>query len=113
MLGDVIEHIPDPIVFLKQINSILKIGGFVILKTPNIDCPEVKIFGPCYHSFKREHLIYFSPSSLKRYAEFSGFEVFFAKSNSHLLTGFVGEKQTNEWSESLKGSDLIFYLRKK
>lgn len=112
MLGDIIEHIPDPFDFLNQIKSTLRSGGFAIIKTPNINCPEIKVFRNNYHSLKREHLIYFSPTSLANYAENVGFNVYLKKSVSHLLKGFVGDNQINQWGNLLQGSDLIFYLKK-
>jgi len=111
-LCDVIEHIADPAYFLSEIYQVVKPGGFVMIKTPNIDCPEVDIFGPYYHSFKREHLIYFSAKGLTNYSINAGFCVHKATSISHLLKGFVKEAQVKEWENMLRGSDLVVYLRR-
>jgi len=111
-LWDVIEHLPDPISFLSHVNKILKPGGFVVLKTPNIDCPEVDIFGPYYHSFKREHLVYFSHKGLINCANRVGFIDFKSTSISHLLKGFLGERSVKQLADVLRGSDLLVYLRK-
>lgn len=112
-LWDVIEHISDYEKFLNDIAFVLKPGGFVVIKTPNIDCPEVKVFGPHYHSFKREHLTYFTNIGLTSCANKFNLHPFHSTSISHLLTGFVGKEKTDLWAKSLKGSDLIVYLRKK
>lgn len=112
MLGDVIEHVSDPFEILNEINLVLRPGGFAVIKTPNINCPEIKVFSNYYHSLKREHLVYFSSTSLTNYAEKVGFKVVLKQSVSHLLKGFVGPDQTNEWENLLQGSDLIFYLKK-
>jgi len=112
-LWDVIEHISDYDQFLQNISSMVKSGGFVIIKTPNINCPEVNVFGPHYHSFKREHLVYFSNTSILDCAKKAGLYSHLSLSVSHLLVGFVGEETTNKWAQSLKGSDLIIYLKKK
>ncbi len=36
ILGEVIEHVPDPDFLLKEIRRILKKGGFLIISTPNL-----------------------------------------------------------------------------
>ena len=112
VLTDVIEHIANPEDLLKDIYSTLKPNGFAVIKTPNINCPEVKVFVRYYHSFKREHLTYFTVESLISYAAKAGFNCHQALSISHLLVGFVGKEQTDEWAQSLQGSDLVIYLRK-
>lgn len=112
VLSDVIEHVADPIAFLKEINMVLKPGGFVIIKTPNLDCPEEIMFLNYYHSFKREHLVYFTNNSLLDYASQAGLDPFKSISVSHLLVGFAGKEKTNKWASELKGADLIVYVRK-
>ncbi len=112
-LWDVIEHIPDPEKLLEQVYNVLKPGGYVVIKTPNIQCLEGYIFGKYYHSFKREHLIYFSNNSLSSYADKTGFSVYKSQSISHLLTGFFGKQYTDKLEDTLNGSDLIVYLKKK
>jgi len=113
MLGDIIEHVPDPIDFLKKVKTILRPGGFVCIKTPNINCPEAEIFGPHYHSLKREHLVYFSMDSLISYAKKAGFVYYnnYPGTISHLLKGFVGEEKTQQWAAAHRGSDISIYLR--
>ena len=111
-LWDVIEHVSDPISLLKEAYWCLRPGGFLVVKTPNIDCPEAEMFGSLFYSFRREHLVYFSNNSLQSYAKQAGFSIHYASSISHFLTGFVGEKQAMTWAKSLRGSDLIIYLKK-
>ncbi|HEY3758971.1 MAG TPA: class I SAM-dependent methyltransferase [Solirubrobacteraceae bacterium] len=110
-LFDLIEHIADPERMLEQIAFILKPRGVLVIKTPNIDCPEAAVFGPHYHSLKREHLNYFSAASLTAAARMSGFEAIEVASASHLLVGFVGEEQTRAWERELRGADLLASYR--
>lgn len=112
VLSDVIEHVADPIALLKEIYTVVKPGGFVVIKTPNLDCPEEMLFGPRYHSYKREHLIYFTNDALIAYAAKAGFVSHKSLSVSHLLTGFVGVEKANKWANELNGADLIVYLKK-
>jgi 2-polyprenyl-3-methyl-5-hydroxy-6-metoxy-1,4-benzoquinol methylase len=110
-LFDLIEHLDDPERFLEQIAWILRPGGFLGIKTPNLDCPEAKVFGPYYHSLKREHLNFFSTGSLTAVALAAGFEPAHVATSSHLLVGFVGAKQTLTWERRLLGADLVAWYR--
>jgi len=109
-LWDVLEHVPDPIDLLARCRQLLLPGGVVALKTPNLDCPEADVFGPHYHSLKREHLVYFTPRSLRECAGRAGLSVLDVGSVSHLLVGFVGAEQTRAWERAGRGADLVAYL---
>lgn len=111
-LWDVIEHVADPAELLSTVRSCLIPGGMVAIKTPNIRCPEARVFGPHYHSLKREHLVYFTPGSLTRLAEQAGFEVVSVGSISHLLVGFIGPARTAELARANEGADLIGTFRR-
>lgn len=103
---DLIEHVADPEELMTQVAAIVRPGGFVGIKTPNIDCPEAEVFGPDYHSLKREHLGFFSPASLSAVALRAGLEPVSVRTASHLLVGFVGQEQTNAWEQELRGADI-------
>jgi 2-polyprenyl-3-methyl-5-hydroxy-6-metoxy-1,4-benzoquinol methylase len=111
-LWDMLEHVAAPRAFLAEISSCLKPGGVIAMKTPNLDCPEAEIFGPHYHSLKREHLVYFSPSGIARVARNAGLDVVRVTSSSHLLRGFVGAERVERWAGALRGADLNVYLRR-
>ncbi|MGA2470477.1 MAG: class I SAM-dependent methyltransferase [Solirubrobacteraceae bacterium] len=110
-LFDLIEHLVDPEAFLTQVAAILHPGGFVGVKTPNLDCPEAGVFGPWYHSLKREHLAYFTPRSLTAAAAGAGLESVDVATLSHLLVGFVGADQTRRWERELRGADIVAWYR--
>lgn len=110
-LFDLIEHLADPARLLKQVAFILRPGGVLGVKTPNLDCPEADVFGPHYHSLKREHLAFFSPQSLTATAAAAGFEPVHVATTSHLLVGFVGLEQTRAWERELRGADLVAWYR--
>jgi len=66
----VIEHIPDPMNFMREIARILKKGGRLVIKTPNSIALGRQWFG--MHWFDNDvprHLILFSPVNLKMIAE--------------------------------------------
>jgi 2-polyprenyl-3-methyl-5-hydroxy-6-metoxy-1,4-benzoquinol methylase len=106
-LFDLIEHLADPVRLLEQAAFTLRPGGVLGVKTPNIDCPEGEVFGPHYHSFKREHLAFFSPDSLTAAAAAAGLRPVHITTTSHLLAGFVGWKQAHTWERELRGADLV------
>jgi len=110
-LFDLIEHLADPVRFLEQVAHVLRPGGVVGVKTPNIDCPEADVFGPHYHSLKREHLAYFSPASLTAAAAAAGLEPAHVTTSSHLLVGFVDEQQTSSWEQTGRGADIVAWYR--
>jgi 2-polyprenyl-3-methyl-5-hydroxy-6-metoxy-1,4-benzoquinol methylase len=111
-LYDLIEHVEDPERTFEEIAAILRPGGMVGVKTPNIDCPEATIFGPHYHSLKREHLSFFSPESLTAAARTAGLKPVHVTTTSHLLTGFVGPEETQEWEHRLRGADVVAWYRR-
>jgi SAM-dependent methyltransferase len=66
----VIEHIPDPINFMKEIARILKSGGRLVIKTPNSLALGRRWFG--VHWFANDvprHLILFCPANLRMLVE--------------------------------------------
>jgi 2-polyprenyl-3-methyl-5-hydroxy-6-metoxy-1,4-benzoquinol methylase len=111
-LFDLIEHLEDPVGFLRQVAHVLRPGGFVGVKTPNIDCPEADVFGGHYHSLKREHLAYFSVRSLTAAAAAAGLAPAHLTTTSHLLVGFVGAGQVRRWEQSNRGADIVAWYRR-
>jgi 2-polyprenyl-3-methyl-5-hydroxy-6-metoxy-1,4-benzoquinol methylase len=109
---DLIEHVDDAEAFLGQVAHILRPRGVVGLKTPNVTCPEADVFGPHYHSLKREHLLFFSPRSLDAAAAAAGLEPVHVTTISHLLSGFVGPDALRAWEEDGRGADIVAWYRK-
>jgi 2-polyprenyl-3-methyl-5-hydroxy-6-metoxy-1,4-benzoquinol methylase len=71
LMGDVIEHLPNPVATVRIIQSILKPGGIVIISTPNID----SLAGRMLQIKPQEHLYYFSPATMAVLLDKSGLEV--------------------------------------
>ena len=79
VLWDVLEHIRNPLRFLKGIQPMMRPGGFLFVSVPNGHAMLLK-----HHicSFVRkpfsfhpwEHVFYYSPLSLARYLNESGFD---------------------------------------
>jgi SAM-dependent methyltransferase len=112
VLFDLIEHLEEPKRFMEQVYACLRPGGVVGIKTPNLLCPEADLFGPWYHSLKREHLQFFSLDSLTACAADAGLEPAALGSISHLLEGFVGRDQCDAWEREGRGADLTCWYRR-
>ena len=63
----VIEHIYDPVGFMRQLAAQVKPGGHVVLATPDIGGALRKFMGRSWPSFKvPEHVVYFDFDTLRR-----------------------------------------------
>ena len=78
--SQVIEHVEDPVKFLKDIYKLLKPGGHAIISTPNLNdilnsiLPEFQEF-----FYRTQHRWYFNKESMVFCAKKSGFEIIEAK----------------------------------
>ncbi len=71
----VIEHVPDPVAYLREIRSTLADDGKVYLVTPNHDDLLLKLLPEFYAPFfyRTAHLWYFNASALQWAARQAGF----------------------------------------
>jgi len=65
-LHHVLEHIIEPVSFLKDWKQFLKDDGIFVISVPNIRSLYFKLYGKKFHIFQREHLWYFAPDTLSR-----------------------------------------------
>ena len=66
MVSEVIEHVHNPVQFIRRAEALLRPGGLLYLTTPNYASLDRYILGSDWSVFNREHLIYFTPRTLKR-----------------------------------------------
>jgi 2-polyprenyl-3-methyl-5-hydroxy-6-metoxy-1,4-benzoquinol methylase len=71
IMGDVIEHLPDPMATVRLIRAMLKPGGIVVISTPNID----SLAGRLLQIKPEEHLYYFSPATISILLDKAGLEI--------------------------------------
>jgi SAM-dependent methyltransferase len=72
---EVIEHIDYPVQELENIRQLLRPGGVLYLTTPNFNAVSRRLLGGRWTVIDYPgHLTYYTPSSLKRLLEKSGFE---------------------------------------
>lgn len=75
-LGQVIEHITDPVRTMHDIATVLKPGGLLIMSTPNADGWGKKLFGKRWVNWHTPyHLQIFSEKSMRIAAEKSGLKL--------------------------------------
>ena len=65
VLSDVIEHVRDPLAFLREIHRLLKPGGGIFIATPSLASWSAKLLRENWMEFKPEHLTYFEPKTLE------------------------------------------------
>ena len=74
-LNHVIEHLHDPLGTLRMCRLILKPGGSISIATPNFTAEGHRLFGPDWFPLDPpRHLVLFTPESLRRALELSGFK---------------------------------------
>jgi 2-polyprenyl-3-methyl-5-hydroxy-6-metoxy-1,4-benzoquinol methylase len=71
LMGDVIEHLPDPMATVRIVQGLLKPGGIIIVSTPNID----SFAGRMLQIKPEEHLYYFSPATMAILFDKAGLEI--------------------------------------
>src|SRR5215813_9030701 len=64
-LWDVLEHVPNPVDFLRLAGSFLKPGGYLFANVPNLDSIQARLLGRKWPLFLAEHLNYFNSDNLQ------------------------------------------------
>ncbi len=88
----VIEHVPDPRQFLRDVWQVMKPGGYTIIVTPNTSGFQAKLFGARWRSAIADHLNLFSTKNLKRIVLESGFDVL-----THRTWGGIAQGMAPRW----------------
>jgi 2-polyprenyl-3-methyl-5-hydroxy-6-metoxy-1,4-benzoquinol methylase len=72
----VLEHVPDPLSFLKEIKQLLKPEGMLLLSTPNYDDWLIEFLPDVYDKFffRAVHTWYFNGESLPTLGKLAGFQ---------------------------------------
>ena len=65
LLFDILEHIHEPLEFMKSLTRKLANGGYILLITPNINSLSARILKEKWFHLFPEHVCLYSPKSLK------------------------------------------------
>ncbi len=75
VLYHVIEHLPSPVAVVRELQRIVRPGGWLVLEAPNIATFWFNLLGTRWRQFIPDHLFFFSPATLTRLCEEQGFAV--------------------------------------
>ena len=65
VLNDVIEHVRDPIAFLREVQRVLRPGGALFIATPSLDSWSARSMKERWMEWKPEHLLYFNSRNIQ------------------------------------------------
>jgi SAM-dependent methyltransferase len=75
-LNHVIEHAYDPVALLKKCRRLLKVGGLLVIVTPNASSFACKQFGPFWRGLEPpRHIHIFTPGTLSTIVVKAGFAI--------------------------------------
>jgi 2-polyprenyl-3-methyl-5-hydroxy-6-metoxy-1,4-benzoquinol methylase len=74
-MWDVLEHVPDPMATLKEINRITKKEGYIVISYPDYGSILAKIFGRKWWFLLSHHIFYFTPKTMEAMLKEAGFKV--------------------------------------
>jgi SAM-dependent methyltransferase len=69
---DVVEHVADPLGFLRGIATALRPGGVFFASMPDVESLPARAFGRRWHFYNAYHLSYFAPRTFARAAALQG-----------------------------------------
>ena len=74
VLNDVIEHVRDPLAFLREVRRVLRPGGALFIATPCLDSWSARMMKERWMEWKPEHLTYFNKENIQTALLKAGFQ---------------------------------------
>ncbi len=106
-LWHVLEHVKNPVMFLNDINKLLKVDGILALEVPNIESIMAKVAGIDWELMApKEHLFYFNIQTLKRVLGDAGFKVIQSKTYAWTMPDMIFRAK----KQSSRGLLRLFWL---
>ncbi|AWK90253.1 class I SAM-dependent methyltransferase [Azospirillum thermophilum] len=104
-LFDVIEHVPEPLPFLRQVDRLLRPGGLLLVYTPNADSFAVRAAGPLASIIDpTEHILLFTLDSLRHLGDRMGYELPYLETRGLDVAGCLA---LPDLAESVDGGFLV------
>lgn len=96
-LFQVLEHIADPVKFLKNISTLVKQNGHLLVEVPNYDDHQL-LMNKAYRDWfwQRAHINYFSPKTLRKVFHKAGFNVRILGVQRYSIENLFSWKLTNK-----------------
>jgi SAM-dependent methyltransferase len=104
VMGDVLEHLTEPLRALGTVRDLLEPEGALFLTVPNAGSLLARALGRRWWSVLPMHLQYFTPGSLELALRASGFEVEWARSHAKAFS-------MRYYAERLEGYSPLRVLR--
>jgi 2-polyprenyl-3-methyl-5-hydroxy-6-metoxy-1,4-benzoquinol methylase len=90
VLLDVLEHVRDPVSFLKRVRRLLGENGICFIVTPSLDSWSARLLRRYWIEYKAEHLFYFNRKNIEIMLVTSGFRRPIVSSNWKTLNlGYI------------------------
>jgi SAM-dependent methyltransferase len=86
VLGDVVEHLPDPASTLDRVAALLHPGGVLVLMLPDAGSRVARLLGARWWSVIPTHVQYFTRPSLTRLLERTGWQVLAVRTAPKVFT---------------------------
>jgi hypothetical protein len=104
-LGRGLQCFEDPRASLRTIAILLKLGGFLVVRTPNLDSEQQKLFGSSWiHWRPEEHRFIYSRRSLSKLLQQTGFAATKIRTVSNLESTVLSLERLDEKSKSEAGN---------
>lgn len=84
-MSDLLEHIRDLDSFMAEVVRVLKPSGLLMIVTPNVASLSCRIMGARWSHYKKEHLYYFSPATIRALLKKSGVNPLLAEASPKYL----------------------------
>lgn len=89
-LWHVLEHLPNPTIYLTSIHNLLRKGGYLVMEFPNLDSSLFSIFGKSYNWLSHnEHVFYYSKKGVKKFLRDNGFSTLSVYSPMKINSNFA------------------------
>ena len=114
---EVLEHIDNPLVMVKEIQRVTKPGGLVVFSTPNIESFVAKRFKWNFRLLGTPHIVLWSKATLSMLLMTNGLEPFrihypYFGTKYFTLRNLLRLWDTNKVSPPFYGNDMIIHSRR-